>query len=96
LGARSRNILAGVVPLNSPRCTFQTGGTNNSTGTDSKEDEPVKVFKDFIKAVKDEDFKAMWDLMSQESKDGFKEQGQPSYEKFEKEIKDKLGNKKIT
>ncbi len=55
-------------------------------------DDPSKTFEAFIKAIKDKDLQAAWDLMSEESKSAFKENGQPSFEKFKQEIGKELDN----
>lgn len=68
----------------------QGPGSTGSSGNQS--DDPTKAFEAFIKAIKDKDLKAAWDLMSEESKSAFKENDQPSFEKFKAELGKELDN----
>jgi hypothetical protein len=54
-------------------------------------DDPTAVVEKFVQALKSDDYKGAWDLLSKESKEAFKENGQPSFEKFEKELKQEFG-----
>lgn len=60
--------------------------------SDSQGDDPSKAFEAFVKAIKDKDLKGAWDLMSEESKSAFKENDQPSFEKFKAEIEKELNS----
>ena len=72
----------------------QTGqqGAGNAGGSGNQSDDPTKAFEAFVKAIKDKDLKTAWDLMSEESKSAFKENGQASFEKFKSEIEKELDN----
>ncbi|MCD4785730.1 MAG: DUF4878 domain-containing protein [Candidatus Eremiobacteraeota bacterium] len=80
-------LLVGFVSCSQP------GGKINTEKKNS-DDDPVKAFEKFVKAIKDDDFKAIWGLMSKESREQFKQQGKPSFEKFKKEIEKELSDKK--
>jgi len=58
----------------------------------SQSEDPAAAFEAFVQAIKDKNYKAAWDLMSEESRSQFMEQGQPSFSKFQKEVEKGLEN----
>ena len=74
----------------SQQASTGNGDKPSTTQEKNKENTPIETFETFVQGIKTDDYKAVWDVLSEKSKSEFKENGQPSYEKFKKEISREL------
>ena len=76
------------------KATPTPGTSSGSMSVGTMEDEAKKSFIQFIDALKQNDYEKAWAHLSNETKNGFKENGQPSMEKFKKELQRDMKNDK--
>lgn len=74
-------------------CAPKSSGTSASSAPEQvKAEEPEEVFKKFIGCIGNDDLKGAWSLLSKESQAQFSKNDQPSFQKFESELKNILSS----